>query len=183
MGPATPRPDPVPSDDGLLRALYHSELSYVWNVFLRLGVPARDVEDLVHDLFLTLGAQLPSYDRARPVRPWLFGIAFRIASNYRRSHQVSHEILREVPEVADDAPPLEDQLDAQRLRALLVEALDTLDLDRRAVFVMHEFEAFSVPQIADALGVPLNTAYSRLRLARVQVITAARRLALRGRHR
>jgi len=47
-------------------------------------------------------------------------------------------------------------------------------LDRRAVFVMHELDKLPVPKIAIALAIPLNTAYSRLRLARADVAAAIR---------
>jgi RNA polymerase sigma-70 factor (ECF subfamily) len=53
-----------------------------------------------------------------------------------------------------------------------MKALDGLDLDRRAVFVMHELDEIPMPEIARTLAIPLNTAYSRLRLARADVAQA-----------
>lgn len=60
-------------------------------------------------------------------------------------------------------------------RALLMQALDELELERRAVFVMHELDGQAVPEIAAALEIPLGTAYSRLRLAREDMTAAVRR--------
>jgi DNA-directed RNA polymerase specialized sigma24 family protein len=48
-----------------------------------------------------------------------------------------------------------------------------LDLDRRAVFVMHALDEIPVPEIASTLAIPLNTAYSRMRLARWRYLTEA----------
>ena len=45
-------------------------------------------------------------------------------------------------------------------------ALDQLPMEQRAVFVLHELDEQSAPEVAEALGTPLNTVYSRLRLAR-----------------
>jgi RNA polymerase sigma-70 factor (ECF subfamily) len=59
---------------------------------------------------------------------------------------------------------------------LVMRALDTLDLQRRAVFVMSELGGHTMPEIAETLSVPLNTAYSRLRLARQDFESAVRRL-------
>jgi RNA polymerase sigma-70 factor (ECF subfamily) len=60
-------------------------------------------------------------------------------------------------------------------------ALDELDLAQRAVFVMHDLDGVAIPEIASMLGIPLNTAYSRLRLARTAFDRAVRRLrAKRG---
>ncbi len=52
---------------------------------------------------------------------------------------------------------------------LLDRALGAIDLDRRAVLVLHEIEQMTAPEIARTLDVPLNTVYSRLRIARVEL--------------
>ena len=57
----------------------------------------------------------------------------------------------------------------------MARALDALDLDRRSVFVMHELDGQAVPEIARTLSIPLNTAYSRLRLARRDFVDAVKR--------
>jgi RNA polymerase sigma-70 factor (ECF subfamily) len=46
--------------------------------------------------------------------------------------------------------------------------LEELPAPQREVFVLAELELESAPDIASALGVPLNTVYSRLRLARAR---------------
>jgi DNA-directed RNA polymerase specialized sigma24 family protein len=48
----------------------------------------------------------------------------------------------------------------------LPTALSCLNEAQRVVFEMHEMDEFSIPHIAAALDIPVNTAYSRLRLAR-----------------
>jgi RNA polymerase sigma-70 factor (ECF subfamily) len=76
----------------------------------------------------------------------------------------------------DAGPSPDAQLAESEARAMLMKALDGLDLDRRAVFVMHELDEVAAPEIAAALAVPLNTVYSRLRLARADVAASIRRL-------
>ena len=61
--------------------------------------------------------------------------------------------------------------------ARLDAALSMLDLDRRAVLVLHEIEEMTAPEIAQVLNIPLNTVYSRLRVAREKLEGA---LARRG---
>ena len=64
-------------------------------------------------------------------------------------------------------PPEPEELVARRDAAAVVERfLDTLDPEQRAVFVLAQLEGLDVPEIARTLGIKLNTAYSRLRLAR-----------------
>jgi RNA polymerase sigma-70 factor (ECF subfamily) len=162
------------------RTVFESESGFVWNVLRRFGVPARDLEDLTHDVFVTVYRRLDDYDRSRPLRPWLFGIAFRQAIRYRELARNHREVLDPAPEPADEATRADERLMAHEARAVLEKALDTLDLDRRAVFVLHELESLTMPDIADALAIPLNTAYSRLRLARAQVKAAVQRLRALG---
>jgi RNA polymerase sigma-70 factor (ECF subfamily) len=156
--------------------LYKDEFSYVWRTLRRLGVPDRDLPDVTHDFFVVVFRQLQAYDRSRPLRPWLFGIAFRVVSDHRRTARYAREVLQDPPEIPDHAPGADDHVAAARARRQVQKVLDALDLERRAVFVMHDLDETPVPEIATALGIPLATAYSRLRLAREDVAAAIRRL-------
>jgi RNA polymerase sigma-70 factor (ECF subfamily) len=79
-------------------------------------------------------------------------------------------------ELPDPSRPADEQLASQQARALFLRALEQVAPSRRPVFVMAEIDQESAPNIAEALGVPLNTVYSRLRLAREEFARAARRL-------
>lgn len=168
----------APLSDVEFRALYESEFDYVFHSLRRLGAKDGDVEDLAHDVFVAFYRGRAEFDRRRAVRPWLFGIAFRVASDYRRRARHRFEVSGEEREHADGAPGAEERLVSAEEQALIREGLDALDLDRRAVFVMHELDGHAMPEIAAALGVPLNTAYSRLRLAREQFTLVVRRRRL-----
>ncbi len=61
-----------------------------------------------------------------------------------------------------------------------MKALEALDWDKRVVFVACELEEREVAEVAESLGIPRNTAASRLRLARRKFTATIRRLALRG---
>jgi RNA polymerase sigma-70 factor (ECF subfamily) len=156
--------------------LYRCEFPYVWNTLRRLGAPDRDIEDLAHDVFLVVHRHISDYDATRPLRPWLFGIAMRVLADFRRSSRNQREIPCEVGEVADQGPRPDMHLEQSEARAVLMRVLDRLDLDRRAVLVMHDIDEIAAPEIAAALAVPLNTVYSRLRLARADVTVGIRRL-------
>src|SRR4029079_18148182 len=90
----------------------------------------------------------------------------RTASDYRRSGRVRREILTDAP---PDAPHEGGQHDAVALLQALAEVqriLDELDDDKRSVFVLYEIEELTMAEVAEALGCPLQTAYSRLHAAR-----------------
>jgi RNA polymerase sigma-70 factor (ECF subfamily) len=163
------------------RAVFEAHASYVCQVVRRLGVPERDVEDVSHDVFIAVQRRLPDFDATRPIRAWLFGIAFRVATAHRRRRSNQHQIMETLPEPVDEAPAPDERLEAEQKRRIFLRALDALDDERRAVFVLHEIDGVVMPEVAEALGIPLNTAYSRLRLAREDFVTAARRLVKQGR--
>ena len=157
-------------------AVYAAELGYVWSTLRRLGVQERDLEDLCHDVFVVVFRNLAVYDARRPIRPWLFGIAFRVASDYRRSARHRREVTGTTREPVCPAPRADEVMLRRERQRLVASALEALELDRRAVFVMHDIDGHVMPEIAAALGVPLNTAYSRLRLARADFAAAVRRV-------
>jgi RNA polymerase sigma-70 factor (ECF subfamily) len=172
----TARPSPDASEDAF-RAIYESELSYVMHTLRRMGVGERDLEDVTHDLFITVYRRLDDYDRSRPLRPWLCGIAFRTACDYRRLARHRRETHDEGVEARDGARSADDQVAAGEARALVMKALDELDLDKRAVLVMHDIDGHPMPDVALALSIPLNTAYSRLRAARAEFVLAVHRVS------
>lgn len=161
--------------------IYRSEFPYVWKTLRRLGASTQDIEDLAHDLFVVVHRHLPEYDPERPLRPWLFGIAIRVLADYRRAARHGREVFTGEFDPMDAAPTPLERLEGEEARDLLMRALDRLDLDRRAVFVLHELDELPAPEIARVLEIPLNTVYSRLRLARADVTAALRRS--RGRER
>lgn len=159
-----------------MSVIFDEHFDYVWSALRRLGVRDADVEDLVHEVFLKIHLRSGDYDGERPVRPWIFGFAYRVAADYRRLARHRVEVLHAPTDTADPARPVDEQLAAAEDRALLEAALGSVDVDRRAVFLLHDVDGVPVPEIAATLGVPLNTAYSRLRLAREEFAAAARRL-------
>ena len=113
-----------------------------------------------------------TYDPARPLRGWLFGICAGLARNYRRRAFRRFESLSaEPPEVRDAGSP-EDALDARRRRERGARVLAELDPEQRAVFVMFEVEGMSGKAIAELLDVPLGTVHSRLHSARKSLLAA-----------
>jgi len=158
------------------RDLYRSQVGYVWNVLRRFGVGRADLEDVTQDTFLRAYRSYASYDPARPLRPWLFALAARAAIDFRkRAHQ--REIPQELPDVVSDTEGPEARVELNERQRLLQKLLGELSDDLRAVFIMYEYYGHSAPEIAQALDIPLNTAYSRLRLARAQFAAAAQRTA------
>jgi RNA polymerase sigma-70 factor (ECF subfamily) len=156
--------DPAVADS--FYAIYERELSYVWKTLGRLGVAPADLPDASHDVFVIVHRRWRDIDFARPLRPWLFGIARRVAAGLRRKQRELPS--EELPSVVEASPHAE--------RDLLWRVLATLDDDRRDVVILHDLEGYTGAEISDLLGIPANTVHSRLRLAREDMRRALTRL-------
>jgi len=160
--------------------VFQRELAYVHRSLRRLGTAPPDLDDLAQDVFVALRRAWPAVDQTRPLRPYLFGIAFRIAAAHHRKRR--REVAFGVLEVLDPAPSTDELLAAKRTHALVLSALDQIPLPRRAALVMHDVDGVSVRQVASALRIPRFTVYSRLRKARVELERIVRRtLGVRAR--
>jgi len=170
-----PRPAPHLTIEDACLGAFQRELEYVYRTFRRLGTAPSEVDDLAQDLFLALRRSWSDYDPGRPLRPYLFGIAFRIASAHQRKRR--REVAFGILEINDAGPGPDDALRAKQSRALVLAALERIPLPRRAVLVMHELDDVPVAEVAKVLAIPLFTAYSRLRKARRELLAAVKRLA------
>jgi RNA polymerase sigma-70 factor, ECF subfamily len=148
-------------------AIYQQYFDFVWSSVKRLGVGADSMDDVVQEVFIVVHSRLHTLQRPEALRSWLYGIVRRTVSGHRRANH--SKLTRESSAAAQDAPPEPTPLElterAGELR-LLAKLLSGLDEAKREVFLLVELDEMSVPEAAEALGIPLNTAYSRLRAAR-----------------
>jgi RNA polymerase sigma-70 factor (ECF subfamily) len=153
-------------------SVYRDHLDYVWRTLRRFGVATSDLEDLAHEVFLVVHRRLADYDRSRPMRPWLFGIAYRVASDHRRKVARRGEQTEptELSATTDTSP--ETHAVQRQAIELAHRALAAIDDEARAVFLLAELDGVAVTDVAVALEIPVNTAYTRLRRARLAVASA-----------
>jgi RNA polymerase sigma-70 factor (ECF subfamily) len=167
-------PAPQTNADEACLDAFQRELDYVHRTLRRLGTAPSEVEDLAQEVFLALRRAWTEYDPDRPLRPYLFGIAFRIASAYQRKR--NREVAFGIVELGDTGPGPDEALQTKQARAVVLAALERIPLPRRAVLVMHDIDDVPVGEVASVLDIPLFTAYSRLRKARRELEAAVRRL-------
>ncbi|MFO0560282.1 MAG: sigma-70 family RNA polymerase sigma factor [Polyangiales bacterium] len=170
--------------------VYDQYADFVWATLGRLGVRDALLEDLSQEVFAVVHQRLSSYSGAGTLNAWLFGICVRVViAHRRRAHTRREHTVDEMPEPTQPgpasvaAPSSPEELAAKsEARSVLASLLDEIDLERRAVFVMFEIEALSCDEIAETLGIPLGTVYSRLSAARKQFDQALSRYNARTRH-
>jgi RNA polymerase sigma-70 factor (ECF subfamily) len=151
--------------------VYERHFGFVWSCARRMGVPADAVDDVVQEIFLVVHSRLNTIERPASLRSWLYGVVRRTVSSFHRSRQarnarearifaIDHSSAGSIQPSPLDLAVLTDEV------KLLWRLLLQLDPLKREVLVLAELEEMTAPEIAEALGIPLNTAYSRLRIAR-----------------
>lgn len=149
-------------------ALYDETAELAFRVLGGMGVRPDELDDALQDVFVVAHRRLPEFRGDSKPSTWVSGIAVRVAHDYRRRHARKPSEPLE-PHAPGLVAPCE-QPDTHLIRAQALSSvqafLEQLSAPQREVFVLAELEQQSAPEIAESLQVPLNTVYSRLRLAR-----------------
>lgn len=162
----------------MLERVYRVHFQFVWRSLRRLGVPAADLDDAVHDVFLVVQKKLGGFEGRSSLTTWLYAICMRTASGYRRKSRRTREVLGDHAAFVapDDTASTSEQREALEL---LDELLEEMPLEQRAVFTCFELDGMSGEQIAELLEIPLGTVWSRLRLARERFRESVSRISAR----
>ncbi len=156
----------------MFASFYAENFSFVWRCLRGLGVPPRLLDDAAQEVFIAVHRALGGYRGESSARTWLYGIVRNVAYKQRRTlaRKERGEPL-EVDLAARDPSPEERAEDAQ-VAELVQRFVAGLDDKKRDVFVLALVEELPVPEVAEILGVPLNTAYTRLRAVRAELRAA-----------
>jgi RNA polymerase sigma-70 factor (ECF subfamily) len=162
------------SDPDLMRQLAAGEIGALGELYDRYREPVRrfvaratsnaeDVDDLVHATFLAAAKIASRYDGRPSCRPWLVGIAVQLLRRRRRSLGTLFAVLSSLRRMrtttTDPRPGLQARADVER-------ALGRLGEVKRITLLLAEVEGLSCAEIAEALGVPIGTVWTRLHAAR-----------------
>jgi RNA polymerase sigma-70 factor (ECF subfamily) len=164
-----------------LGRLFREHGPYVWRTLRRFGLSEHDADDLCQEVFLVVFRRYGEFEHRSKLETWLYGISVRVALAFKRRASTQREKpWASPPEVVSHHAPEQEVADREA-RMLLDRALDLLDDDKRAVFILYELEQLPMNEVAVALECPVQTAYSRLHAAREKVQSFVRQ-AERGRY-
>lgn len=165
-----------------LKEVYDAHWEFVWRALRANGVREADLEDQTHEVFLVVQRKLHEFEGRSKLTSWLFAIAARVASDWRRRAHVRRERLSSEPH--DEVPSIdesgEDAVARRQARDALEWILDEMPAEQRVVFSLFELDGMSADDIAPLVDAPPNTVYSRLRLARRHFERSLARLRARG---
>ena len=152
--------------------IFRTYAPFAWRLLRRLGVAEGDANDVSQEVFVVVHRKLGHIVSSASVRSFVYGVCVRAASDYRRSARIRRErVCAEVPE----QPATGNQhaeLETRQARELLHAVLSRMTDQKRETFILYELEELSMIEVAEALGCPLPTAYSRLHAARAEVQAA-----------
>jgi RNA polymerase sigma-70 factor (ECF subfamily) len=167
-----------PTPESSCLEAFDRELDYLFETLHRLGAGAREVEDLAQEIFVVLHKNWATLDTTRPLRPYLFGVAFRVVCAHRRKR--AREIPFATVDAEDGGASPEALLQSKESATLLMAALERVHLPRRAVLVMHDLDGVPIADVARNLSITRFGAYARLRKARKEMAAAVRRISKEG---
>lgn len=159
-----------------LARLYASHIHDVWRWLRVLGVRPADVEDAAHDVFLAAYRGLDRFEGRSSSKTWLFSITHNLAVDYRRRAYVRREQAESSPDVIDLGSSPEREVAVSQAQAILDGILEGLPEEQRVTFLLYELAGHTGAAIAEMMGVPLQTVFSRLRAARERVERESERL-------
>lgn len=140
---------------------------FVWRAIGYLGVRPADVDDVCQEVFVVLYRRLPEFEGRSSMQTWIYGICLRVASEYRRRAWVRREQgFADPSRIAQRATEPTPAADTEMTLRVL---LDQLDDDKRNVVVLYELTERPMVEVAEILGIPMATAYSRLYAARAEL--------------
>jgi RNA polymerase sigma-70 factor, ECF subfamily len=133
----------------------------VASVLYRLLDDRRDVEEATQDVFVQAWRNLSAFRRDSQLFTWLYRIAVNEALMRKRRKRVNVQELDERLPAAPDPEP--------GIRDLLVRELSALPFEYRSVVVLRDVEGLSNAEVANALGISVAAAKSRIHRGRMQL--------------
>ncbi|MGH7331125.1 MAG: RNA polymerase sigma factor [Polyangiaceae bacterium] len=160
-----------------LRDIVKIHYAFLWRSLRRNGIPESSVEDVAQKVLLVVSRRL-SEIRPGAEKAFLYRTAVNAAMTERRTHARRREDYSEnqLDFVQSSKPDPSVELAKQEARKRLDDVLEAMDPDLRSIFVLYELEEMTMADIAAMLEIPAGTVASRLRRAREEFQTLAKRM-------
>ena len=153
------------------RALIERFQPEVFGLCVRLLRHRHDAEDVVQEVFLRIFRSLRGWDRTRPLKPWVMGIAVNRCRTWLAKRARRPELVDYLQDTAPDRPAG----DAAELASEIQAALLDLRVEYRTVFVLFHEQGLPYEDIATALRRPVGTIKTWLHRARLELLDRLRR--------
>jgi RNA polymerase sigma-70 factor (ECF subfamily) len=155
-----------------LRRLWREHAGFVRAAIVRLAGPSLDADDVLQEVFIVAWRRHGDLREGASVRGWLHAIAARTVLAARRKARLRRFFgLDKAEEVAGEGGPGRD-FEKAEAASLVYRALDRLSEKKRTVVILFEIEGLSGEEVAEVLGIPKATVWTRLHHARAELLLA-----------
>ena len=154
-------------DSNAFAELIHEFKAPVYSYILRSGVRGGAEDDIFQEVFIKVHGAASSYQSERPLEPWLFTIvANTVRTHFRkqRVRELANEESRSSP--PDDTASVHDLAEAQETISWLEQALQKLPFAQREAILLCGVKQLSQTEVAEILGIPVNTLKTNLKRGR-----------------
>ncbi len=153
-------------DEGAYNELYHTTLTYVYNVIKQKGLTNEDVEDISQEVYLKIYTNAKSLEDTKSTLRWIKTIAVNTANDHFKKKGVIHETTFETEdsflmfEESDLIAPIEmpeDAFEKKETRELLNSFIDELPETQQICAKERFFNELQLKEIAEKYGIPEGT--------------------------
>jgi RNA polymerase sigma-70 factor (ECF subfamily) len=160
----------APSErDGVFEEIFRAHGARALALCERLCGSRSMAEDAVQETFLEVYRGLAGFRGEAQIGTWIYRIALRTALRMRARRPATAEIT---DELAPDPIEPHDALVARERVRHVQRAFDALPAEQRAVVALFAVDGLSHGEIAQILGIPEGTVWSRLHKGRKALAAA-----------
>jgi RNA polymerase sigma-70 factor (ECF subfamily) len=157
-------------DKKALAELFTLHKALISNIVNKWVSNRPSAEDVLQNIFLCVIKSIGSFKGEADISTWIYRIAqnecFRYLGKLKREREkASEEDVYYLPDPADTGGP-EARTESLEIREKLGRVIEKLEPERRAVIALYYYAGMNTAEMAEALNIPPNTVYSRLKRAR-----------------
>lgn len=182
-GPAAVLARHLAGDPNAFGELVSQYGSRVYGYLSRCGVNDAQRDDLFQEVFLRIHRGADKFRFDCPLEPWLFAIVANVVRSHFRKEPQPTDLESEAGEFEKIAAAVPSAIDLAELKetAQFIEtAISELSLPQREVLLLAVYEKMELQEIANLLGMPVNTVKTHLRRARLALAEKLAKLALKA---
>ncbi len=160
-------------DISAFEAIYRNASVFVYNVAFRITNNSQNADEVTQDVFMKIYKNLKKFQYMSSLKTWIYRITVNAAINYKKREE-KHENQRVDYDSAMQSVYTEEtirkKLDNEAGKEKISGLLNALNSDQRACVVLREIEGLNYKEIANSLGVNINTVRTRLKRARQKLL-------------
>ena len=162
-------------DESAFQEIFKRHKRGIYGYILRYTGNEQESEEVFQDVFIKMHRAAPHWVPAAKLSTWLYTIVGNLCTDVHRKKRIRHTVSLDDNDdgedrslydvIASEEPRPDSQSSDAEIGKVLEKALAKINPDQREVFLLREKNGFKFEEIAEVLGVSVNTVKSRMRYA------------------